>query len=142
MKDVEAEGITILHISDFHFKPNFQFEKDIILSELLKKLSEINKSEWQPDLILCTGDIAYSGKPSEYKSARNFLNQLLKITGIPKSRLFAVPGNHDVDWDEPSPLPKVKLEKDEDSDNFFESTETLKKILKKFHGYQNSPKTT
>jgi len=136
MTDVEAKGLTILHLSDFHFKPNFQYDQDIILNELLKKISEMNKSEWQPDLILCTGDIAYSGKPSEYKSARNFLDQLLKITGVTKEKLFTVPGNHDVDWDEPSPLLEIELSKDEDSDNFFESPDMLKTVLKKLHGYQ------
>jgi predicted MPP superfamily phosphohydrolase len=136
MTDVEAKGLTILHISDFHFKPNFQYDQDMILNELLKKISEMNKSEWQPDLILCTGDIAYSGKPSEYKSARDFLDQLLKITGVTKQKLFTVPGNHDVDWDEPSPLPKIELKKDEDSNEFFESPDKLKSVLKKFHGYQ------
>lgn len=111
MTDVEAKGLTILHLSDFHFKPNFQYDQDIILNELLKKISEMNKSEWQPDLILCTGDIAYSGKPGEYKSARDFLDQLLKITGLTKEKLFTVPGNHDVDWDEPSPFQKSNSKK-------------------------------
>jgi predicted MPP superfamily phosphohydrolase len=136
MTDVEAKGLTILHLSDFHFKPNFQYDQDIILNDLLKKISEMNKSEWQPDLILCTGDIAYSGKPSEYKSARDFLDQLLKITGVTKEKLIAVPGNHDVDWDEPSPILEIELSKDEDSDNFFESPNILKSVLKKLHGYQ------
>jgi len=135
MKNVEARGITILHISDLHFKHGVQHNQDIILNELLKKISEMKGSEWQPDLILCTGDIAYSGKPSEYQSAKNFLTQLLETTGVKKNKLFAVPGNHDVDWGEPSPLPKIKIKKDEDSDEFFESPEKLKGVLKKFYGY-------
>jgi len=135
MKNIETKGLTILHLSDFHFKSNVQYDQDIILNGLLEKLKEMNSSEWQPDSILCTGDIAYSGKPSEYKSARNFLDQLLKITGVTKEKLFTVPGNHDVDWDETSPLPKVELRKDEDSDDFFESPDILKSVLKKFHGY-------
>jgi CRISPR-associated protein (TIGR02710 family) len=96
----------------------------------------MNKSEWQPDLILCTGDIAFSGKPQEYKPAENFLNKLLKITGVTKQKLLAVPGNHDVDWDEPSPILEIELSKDEDSDNFFDSPKKLKGVLKKLHGYQ------
>jgi len=136
MTDIKAMGLTILHISDFHFKADFRYDQDIVLSELLKKISEMNKGEWQPDLILCTGDIAFSGKPEEYRPARSFLDQLLKITGVPKSRFFVVPGNHDVDWDEKSPLPQIELERDEDSDGFFESSEKLKRALRKFHGYQ------
>lgn len=135
MTGFEVRGFTILHISDLHFKSNIRHDQDVILSGLLKKMSEMRESEWCPDLILCTGDVAYSGKPSEYEPARDFLDHLLNITGITKKRLFVVPGNHDVDWDEPSFLPEVELCKDEDSDNFFESRDILKSILKKFHGY-------
>ena len=70
MANVKAEGLTILHISDFHFEPNVQYDQDIIINGLLEKIKEMNKTEWQPDLILCTGDIAYSGKPHEYKPAK------------------------------------------------------------------------
>jgi len=135
MREAKTKGLTILHVSDFHFTSNVQYEKDIILDGLLKKISEMNKGEWHPDLILCTGDVAYSGKSSEYKSAIDFLDKLLKITGVMKRNLFVVPGNHDADWDEPSHPPEVRLGKDEDSDDFFESPDTLKSVLRNFHGY-------
>lgn len=136
MANVKAEGLTILHISDFHFEPNVQYDQDIIINGLLEKIKEMNKTEWQPDLILCTGDIAYSGKPHEYKPAKDFLNKLLKTTGLTKQKLLAVPGNHDVDWDEPSAILEIELNKDEDSDNFLESPNILKSALKKLHEYQ------
>ncbi|MGN7614693.1 metallophosphoesterase family protein, partial [Magnetococcales bacterium HHB-1] len=43
------------------------------------------------------GDIAYSGKPAEYQDATTFFESLLEAAGLDKSRLFVVPGNHDVD---------------------------------------------
>ena len=136
MSHVKTEYLTILHISDFHFKPNIQYDQDTILSGLLEKIKEMNETEWRPDLILCTGDIAYSGKPKEYEAAQKFLDQLLKITGLTKRKLMAVPGNHDIDWDEPSPILDIELTTDEDVDNFFQSPNLLKKVFKKLHGYQ------
>jgi CRISPR-associated protein (TIGR02710 family) len=140
MTEGKAEDVTILHISDFHFKPNTKCDKKIILSGLLETIKGMHKTEWQPDLIACTGDIAYSGKPEEYKSAIDFFDQLRKTTTTPEKgghrlRFFAVPGNHDIDWDEPSPAEEVEFQKDEDADSFFES-QVLKNILKKLHGYQ------
>ena len=53
----------------------------------------------RPDLILVSGDIAYSGQPAEYELARAFFDDLLAAVDLPRDRLFLVPGNHDVDRD-------------------------------------------
>ena len=52
-----------------------------------------------PDMILVTGDIAYSGEPAEYGLVVPFFEKLLSVTDLGKDRLFLVPGNHDVSWD-------------------------------------------
>lgn len=59
-----------------------------------------------PDLIFCTGDIAYgethcSPLAEQYQEAQAFFDELLKVCGqngktLEKNRLFVVPGNHDV----------------------------------------------
>ena len=47
---------------------------------------------------MCSGDIAYSGKESEYLEAdKRFFVPLIERTGLPRNRLFLVPGNHDFD---------------------------------------------
>jgi hypothetical protein len=52
----------------------------------------------KPDLIFFTGDVTLSGDKEQYKSVgRHFFDPLLEITGLDKSRLFMVPGNHDVE---------------------------------------------
>ena len=51
----------------------------------------------RPDFIAVSGDIAFSGAPEEYGLARQFFDELLEATDLPKTRLFIVPGNHDVD---------------------------------------------
>jgi predicted phosphodiesterase len=41
--------------------------------------------------------VAFSGRSEEYALATAFFDALLRITGVPKERLFVIPGNHDVD---------------------------------------------
>jgi hypothetical protein len=52
--------------------------------------------ELAPDLILVSGDIAFSATPAEYNLAHAFFDDILTVTKLPKNRLFVVPGNHDV----------------------------------------------
>ena len=71
---------------------------DALLQSLLRDIEK--RIEWykiRPDFVAITGDIAYSGQPPEYELARKFFDELLHTTGLNKSRLFLVPGNHDVD---------------------------------------------
>jgi len=134
----KTKGFTILHISDIHLESQIQTNKDKVLSTFLRDLPKFMKGEWHPDLIICTGDVAFSGKISEYEVAKCFFDELLKITGLTKKELFIVPGNHDVDPDVAVSFPNNLRERlaREGSDFLFESPDLLKKFLKKFHGYQ------
>jgi len=49
--------------------------------------------------ILVTGDIAFSGKKTEYENATGFLSELCQLLKAPKTIVYCVPGNHDVDHD-------------------------------------------
>jgi len=96
--------LTWLHVSDLHFCMSGvrKYNAEVVLSELLKDVKELMAEKGlKPDLVFCTGDIAFSSQEDEYKLARNFFDQLLKAIGHPgeKERLFLVPGNHDVNWD-------------------------------------------
>jgi hypothetical protein len=51
------------------------------------------------DFILATGDLAFSGKAEEYQLARVFLDEVLRVTQLPRERIFFIPGNHDVNRD-------------------------------------------
>ena len=92
--------ITWLHISDLHWRESTEYEATTVLQELLRDLadrSKIGKTLGEIDMIFATGDIAYSSRPEEYALARRFFNDLLRTLNVPRSRLFIVPGNHDVD---------------------------------------------
>ena len=67
------------------------------LLEDLTKLRQDERELANLDLIFLTGDIAYSGKPEEYRLALHFLTRLRRKMGVSKRRMFVIPGNHDVD---------------------------------------------
>ncbi len=54
-------------------------------------------AEHRPDLVLCTGDVAASGKATEYAVAERFFSQLQETLGLGPEHFFVVPGEHDLD---------------------------------------------
>jgi hypothetical protein len=61
---------------------------------------DIEQEVLAPDLVVFSGDLAFSGKAEEYKLAREWLESQLWPAlpkGLRRDRLFLVPGNHDVD---------------------------------------------
>jgi 3',5'-cyclic AMP phosphodiesterase CpdA len=90
--------LRILHISDLHIKSTGEaFDRSVVLEPLIKRVAEDIESGIRPELVIVTGDIAYSGKEAEYKLAKEFFDELLEKLKLPSERLFMVPGNHDVD---------------------------------------------
>ncbi len=92
--------ISILHLSDIHFKKNKDdddkiFRRDV-QEKMLKAIEKNSAGGQSPDFIVVTGDIAFSGKKQEYDEAETFFERLQAI--FPgESPLLMVPGNHDVD---------------------------------------------
>lgn len=100
-------GLAWLHISDIHFRGKYEWRakrpRDKLLSHLRAAFAD--KSLPRPDLIFCTGDIAFGETDAEalevqYQTAREFFGQLLAACGLDQTRLFVVPGNHDINRDE------------------------------------------
>src|SRR5262245_43869902 len=70
----------LAHLSDMHF--------GAADPELVLALDE-DLDEFQPDLLVVTGDLTRRARPLEFEQARGFLD------GLPYARLV-VPGNHDI----------------------------------------------
>ncbi len=91
----------IVHISDLHIKPKEDFDRSVVLDPLIKRIGDDlkdPKSDLKPEIVVVTGDIAYSGQKYEYTIAKTFFNDLLKKLNLSDDRLFIVPGNHDVNY--------------------------------------------
>jgi predicted MPP superfamily phosphohydrolase len=98
-----------LHISDLHLGYRDMrgsdwaaraLGQDIVVGSMLESIQNLVKKGESPDFIILTGDITRAGQREEYDVALEFCNQLLEVTGVPGSRFYPVPGNHDVDRDE------------------------------------------
>ena len=92
--------ILILHLSDIHFAD----DNNVVSTRLQKIVGAVRAVEHKFDtcLLLVSGDIAFSGKQSEYAIALDFFNQLTAELrsiqpGLTVMSVF-VPGNHDCDF--------------------------------------------
>ena len=92
------DKISWLHISDFHFRAGGDvFSQEVSCDALVRDIPLRLSDEFPLQFIVVTGDIAFSGKTSEYELASTFFASLLDNLGLETGRLCIVPGNHDVD---------------------------------------------
>jgi predicted phosphodiesterase len=94
-----------IHLSDLHFghgDTSYKWDQKSVLAALYDDIESALR-DWpelpRPQAILVTGDIAFSGNTAskiEYDDAKAFIDKLVELLKIPKSRVYMVPGNHDV----------------------------------------------
>lgn len=105
--------LSFVHLSDIHFRKYSGDPYDIdddLRNELLYDISHcLTKNIPTIDGVLICGDIAFSGKTEEYDVASLFLNEICTSLTLDKSRIFCVPGNHDIDQSITKGVMSVKL---------------------------------
>jgi len=92
-----------MHISDLHFgredisKTTYVANRQMLINSFFDSFKEI-PSEWKPDILVVTGDVAYSGKQGEYKQALEFFEKFLTLEDqkVKVKDIVFCPGNHDV----------------------------------------------
>lgn len=89
--------VTWLHISDLHFGSPNDVDRTKVEESFFNDISSLQDDGLLLNMIMVTGDIAYTAKENEYILANKFISKLIAITGVPKEQLYIVPGNHDVD---------------------------------------------
>jgi predicted MPP superfamily phosphohydrolase len=86
-----------LHISDIHIRVSDAWSHDVVLKAMCEDIARRKKSGLTPDFILATVDLAFSGNVAEYKLVESFFDAISTASGVPKDRIFCIPGNHDID---------------------------------------------
>jgi 3',5'-cyclic-AMP phosphodiesterase len=86
-------SFSFVQISDSHIGFNKAANQDVT-GTLKIALDKINRLPTAPDLLLHTGDISHSSKPSEFDTARQL------IQGVKAGQTFYVPGEHDTATDD------------------------------------------
>jgi 3',5'-cyclic AMP phosphodiesterase CpdA len=84
-----AAGFSFVQISDSHIGFNKEANADVVAT-LREAIARINALPAAPDFVIHTGDLTHLSKPSEFDT----LDQLLRE--VKTSRIFFVPGEHDV----------------------------------------------
>ena len=95
---MNTSQLIFLHLSDIHFKTKSDLDPDIALQKaLIDDAEKVAEELDQPYGVLVTGDIAFSGHPQQYETAKVWLQELCDAVGIGIERVRTIPGNHDVD---------------------------------------------
>jgi hypothetical protein len=136
--------ITWIHISDFHLRDSQAWAQDVVLSALCRDIERRRGAAGRIDFVLATGDLAFSGQAQEYDRAATFLDEVLRVTGVPRERLFCVPGNHDVDRDRQRMCfvgARHILQSENEIDVFLESREEVETLLQRQDSYRQFQET-
>lgn len=134
----DEEPIRFLHVSDIHLRPGrvSRYDQDRVLRGLMAFL-ERDRAGFPLDVMFVTGDLAQSGAAGEYALVVEFLKRLMDATGVPRERVFVVPGNHDVDRNVGKWLLRT-LGKDEEAVAFFEDAKSRAFHTKKLEAYRHA----
>ena len=95
----KVPSLTWVHVSDLHFghgDAHYRFDQVGVTDALLRDAADMRRRLGPPDLLLVTGDIAFSGQPSQYQQAKEWLKKLATELGD-EVRVLVIPGNHDID---------------------------------------------
>lgn len=87
--------LTIVHLSDLHIKENNS--EFISFADPISRAVATQISQGDTVVLLVTGDIAFSGKSTEYSIAEKFIKKLTSISELKRCYILTCPGNHDND---------------------------------------------
>lgn len=129
-----------LHISDIHLRASDAWSQDVVLKTMCDHISHQRTQGTAADFILTTGDIAFSGKTAEYALAAGFFDALSIAAGVPRERIFCIPGNHDINRDRQKLCfqgARVSLQDQNKVDELLAGGEDLETLLKRQESYRH-----
>jgi predicted phosphodiesterase len=134
---------TFVHLSDIHFgqeKGGTVVIHDDVKERLIEDVHKYLR-ENKADGVIVSGDIAYAGKPSEYRAAGAWLDRVAAAAGCPITSIQVVPGNHDIDRSQISLAAGLMLDQiikdgEEALDRFLESPPDREMLYARFASYR------
>lgn len=133
----------IIHLSDLHFRNNWEEDQGIVLAKFFKDLAkQIQNFDSSNVYLAFSGDVVLAGgNPELYETFLNQFDAELNKLKIPKNQRICIPGNHDVSVDyisENAIEHEGVLKQDLDErlfNDFISKTPVI--FLKKFTNYKN-----
>ncbi len=108
-----------LHITDLHIGKENESQTNALKS-LVSSIAEETLGR-KLDMVIISGDLAYSGKIDDYLELERLLIDPLKnLDSFSNSKFIAVPGNHDMDCDSSIPITWSTIGQSRQK-NFFDS---------------------
>lgn len=132
-----SRTIRWLHLSDFHVgKDDYAGRK--LFEYIHAHVEERVGAGFAPDLVFVSGDLAEKGRAEEHSEFWcDFALPLLECAGLDDSRLFTVPGNHDVEREENPAIDRVQMA--QPASRYFDPTSDGQKLrallLPRFESY-------
>lgn len=136
--------VTWIHISDFHLRDSQAWAQDVVLSAMCEDIERRRADAGTIDFVLATGDLAFAGKTHEYARAAAFFEEVTRVAGVSRERIFCVPGNHDVDRDRQKTSftgARHILQSQNDIDLFLGSREELETLLQRQDNFRRFQET-
>ncbi|MBC7975975.1 MAG: metallophosphoesterase [Myxococcales bacterium] len=97
----DQSTLRILHLSDLHFRTGSggtSWDSATVLERLVVDIASLGDNGHKPDLIVITGDVAFSGQRNEYELAKKWIcEELLPAAQLTPREVVITPGNHDAD---------------------------------------------
>lgn len=94
--------VRILHLSDLHMSPSEDLDPEDMFQKLLADLKLHRDLGIESlDYLFVTGDLTTCAAPDEFEKAYQFISRLIEAFKLNAARCVIVPGNHDIDWNEP-----------------------------------------
>lgn len=101
-----SDYVNILHLSDLQFgitaglsgkdEVAIRERKLVLEKKLLNHLQNRIPREWMPDIIVISGDLAWSASKSDYEKFGNWLKKLIGVLDVPIQNVILCTGNHDI----------------------------------------------
>ena len=128
-----------LHISDLHMREAEDAPQQTVLATMLEDISRRRATGAQVDFVVATGDLAFSGKRSEYELVAVFLRDLVASVGVSPDKVFCVPGNHDVQRERSKMCfrgARYEIQSEGDVYRFLADDEERKELLRRQENYR------
>ncbi len=90
--------IKIIHLSDLHFRLNWEEDQELVLNAFFRDLAKQIENFNKPDVYMVfSGDFVFAGdKPELYNAFYKLFDEELNKIKIFKNQRICVPGNHDI----------------------------------------------
>lgn len=130
--------IAFIHFSDIHLKESD--DENYVFLKVESIIRALNSDLYQADktFIIVTGDIAFSGKASEFQKGMDLLTRIRNDISNKNTEFMIIAGNHDCDFSGDQQMRDLLKNRMSEKDMYMdEFVENISKPLTNFYDFKN-----